>query len=58
MPTEFVDMHTTMSTVNRHLVEQGFPYHNYHQYACRVMFAADYLMSEPVVSSKKVCMLV
>ncbi|WAR26133.1 PLXB1-like protein, partial [Mya arenaria] len=50
---EFLDMQTSMSTVNRNLIEQGFPYHSYQQYACNVMFATDYLMSDPVVSSYK-----
>ncbi|XP_052781274.1 plexin-A1-like isoform X1 [Mya arenaria] len=50
---EFLDMQTSMSTVNRNLIEQGFPYHSYQQYACNAMFATDYLMSDPVVSSYK-----
>ncbi|XP_052781269.1 plexin-B2-like [Mya arenaria] len=48
---EFLDMQTSMSTVNRNLIEQGFPYHSYQQYACNTMFATDYLMSDPVVRS-------
>ncbi|XP_052778505.1 plexin-B1-like [Mya arenaria] len=50
---EFLDMQTSMSTVNRNLIEQGFPYHSYQQYACNAMFATDYLMSDHVVSSYK-----
>ncbi|XP_060583924.1 plexin-B3-like, partial [Ruditapes philippinarum] len=50
---EFLDMHTTMSSVNKNLVEQGFPYHTYQQFACNVMFSVDYLWTEPVVSNGK-----
>ncbi|WAR26633.1 hypothetical protein MAR_012337 [Mya arenaria] len=49
---EFLDMQTSMSTVNRNLIEQGFPYHSYQQYACNAMFATDYLMSDPVMSDE------
>ncbi|WAR25828.1 hypothetical protein MAR_011532 [Mya arenaria] len=45
-------MQTSMSTVNRNLIEQGFPYHSYQQYACNAMFATDYLMSDHVMSDK------
>ncbi|WAR25936.1 PLXC1-like protein [Mya arenaria] len=45
-------MQTSMSTVNRNLIEQGFPYHSYQQYACNAMFATDYLMSDPVMSDE------
>ncbi|XP_053377531.1 plexin-B-like isoform X2 [Mercenaria mercenaria] len=47
---EFLDMHTTMSSVNKNLVEQGFPYHGYQQFACNVMFSVDYLWTEPVMT--------
>ncbi|XP_060561912.1 plexin-B1-like isoform X2 [Ruditapes philippinarum] len=47
---EFLDMHTTMSSVNKNLVEQGFPYHPYQQFACNVMFSVDYLWTEPVMT--------
>ncbi|XP_052781258.1 plexin-B-like isoform X2 [Mya arenaria] len=50
---EFLDMQTSLSTVNRNLIEQGFPYHSYQQFACNAIFATDYLMSDPVVSSYK-----
>ncbi|WAR25945.1 PLXB1-like protein [Mya arenaria] len=49
---EFLDMQTSMSTVNRNLIEQGFPFHSYQQYACNAMFATDYLMSDPVMSDE------
>ena len=55
--SEFADMHTSMKVVNNNLIDQGCPYHHYHQYVFNVLFPADKmdshpLLQEPVVSNK------
>lgn len=57
-------MHSSMSGVNKNLVEMGFPYQSYQRYTFTVMFPSEFgymdehpLLHEPVVSNGKVCML-
>lgn len=50
---EFHDMHMTMTNVNKNLVEQGFPYHGYQQFASNIMFASDIRQADQTGEGQK-----
>ncbi|KAH3876459.1 hypothetical protein DPMN_000302 [Dreissena polymorpha] len=40
---EFLDMQTSMSLVNRQLIEKGFPFKPYQSFACTALFGIEHL---------------